>query len=279
MLVSIITINYNNKDGLRKTIESVINQNYNSFEFIVIDGGSTDGSLEVIQEYKMHIDYWVSEPDKGIYNAMNKGIAKAHGKYCNFMNSGDCFADNNVLNKVFRNESQADIICGNTYWVKWTKPPKEITLDNLFNGTICHQCAFINRMLLLKYKYDENLKIVADRKFFLQSLIFENCSYKSVDVDIVIYDLNGFSSNNQVLSDLEYQHVLSELIPERIRKDYGKKYKGVLYGDTYYEKLFFEIGKRNYRNYIYTMVVFLMRIIALFINSAKFINLYPLKLK
>lgn len=278
MLISVITINYNNKDGLRKTIESVIHQNFNSFEFIVIDGGSTDGSFEVIQEYKKYIDYWVSEPDYGIYNAMNKGIVKAQGKYCNFMNSGDCFANNDVLNNVFTNESHADIICGNTYLTKWIKSPKEITFDNLFNGVICHQCAFINRRLLLKYKYDEKLKIVADRKFFLQSLIFENCSYQAIDVNIVIYDLNGFSSHNRVLSDLEYQQVLENLIPERIRIDYGKKYKGVLYGDTDYEKLFFEIGQRKYRNYIYTIVVFFMRIIALFIRSAKFINLYPLKL-
>lgn len=279
MLVSIITINYNNKDGLRKTIESVIHQNFKSFEFIIIDGGSTDGSFEVIQEYKKYIDYWVSEPDNGIYNAMNKGIAKAQGKYCNFMNSGDCFANNDVLKHVFTNGNEADIICGNTYWTKWTEPPKEITFDSLFNGTICHQCAFINRRLLLKYKYDEKLKIVADRKFFLQSLIFENCSYQAINIDIVIYDLNGFSSHNRVLSDLEYQQVLEELIPERIRIDYGKKYKGILYGDTDYEKLFFEIGQRKYRNYIYTIVVIFMKIAALFINSAKFINLYPLKLR
>lgn len=279
MLISVITINYNNKDGLRKTIESVIHQNFNSFEFIVIDGGSTDGSFEVIQEYKKYIDYWVSEPDYGIYNAMNKGIAKAKGKYCNFMNSGDCFANNDVLNHVFANESHADIICGNTYWTKWTKSPQKITFDTLFNGTICHQCAFVNRELLQKYKYDEGLKIVADRKFFLQSLIFENCSYQAIDVNIVIYDLNGFSSHNRVLSDLEYQQVLEELIPERIRIDYGTKYKGMLYGDTDYEKLFFEIGQRKYRDYIYVIVVLLMKTIALFIHSAKFINLYPIRLR
>ena len=279
MLVSIITINYNNKEGLRKTVESVIHQNFNSFEFIVIDGGSTVGSFEVIQEYKKYIDYWVSESDNGIYNAMNKGIAKAQGKYCNFMNSGDCFANSDVLKHVFTNENKADIICGNTYWTKWTEPPKEITFDSLFNGTICHQCAFINRRLLLKYKYDEKLKIVADRKFFLQSLIFENCSYQALDIDVVIYDLNGFSSQNRVLSDLEYLQVLEELIPKRIRIDYGRKYKGILYGDTDYEKLFFEIGQRKYRDYIYTIVVFLMKIIALFIHIAKFIILYPIRLR
>ena len=82
---SIITINYNNKEGLRKTIESVVGQSFRDFEYIIIDGGSTDGSIEVIKEYAGKVDYWVSEPDKGIYHAMNKGVLQAHGEYLNFM--------------------------------------------------------------------------------------------------------------------------------------------------------------------------------------------------
>lgn len=279
--VSIITINYNNKVGLKKTIESVIKQDFNSFEFIVIDGGSTDGSYDVIQEYKNCIDYWVSEPDKGIYNAMNKGIAIAKGEYCNFMNSGDCFYDNSVLRSIFSNkrEELCDIIAGNTYWTEWVKAPSNITMDFMFNGTICHQCAFIKRYLLLKHYYDENLKIVSDRKFFIQALIFENCSYEAIDVNVVIYDLNGYSSNNRTLSDLEYQQVLEELIPSRILADYGKKKIGPLYGHTYYEKLFIEIGKRQYRIIVYSFVVLLIRFISIFKKSARFIFLYPIRLK
>ena len=87
MKLSIITINYNNCDGLRKTIESVIAQTTRDFEYIVIDGGSTDGSVDVIKEYADYIDYWVSEPDKGIYNAMNKGTRAAHGDFLLFLNS------------------------------------------------------------------------------------------------------------------------------------------------------------------------------------------------
>jgi glycosyltransferase involved in cell wall biosynthesis len=89
MKLSVITINYNNAIGLRKTIESVVNQTFRDYEYIIIDGGSTDGSVDVIKEYADKIDYWVSEPDKGIYNAMNKGVAAAHGEYTNFLNSGD----------------------------------------------------------------------------------------------------------------------------------------------------------------------------------------------
>ena len=101
MKYSIITVNYNNKEGLRRTIESVIHQTYRDFEYIVIDGGSTDDSAEVLKEYDKDIDYWVSEPDGGIYQGMNKGIRKAQGEYLNFMNSGDCFYDNDILIGLF----------------------------------------------------------------------------------------------------------------------------------------------------------------------------------
>ena len=110
MKYSIITVNYNNKEGLRQTIESVIHQTFRDFEFIVIDGGSTDGSADVLKEYDAQITYWVSEKDNGIYNAMNKGIAKATGDYLNFMNSGDCFYTSDVLESVANYESDADFI-------------------------------------------------------------------------------------------------------------------------------------------------------------------------
>ena len=98
--ISIITVNYNDREGLKKTIESVINQTWQDFEFIIIDGGSTDGSREVIEQYKDKIDYWISEPDKGIYNAMNKGIKAASGEFLLFLNSGDRLIDKNITEKV-----------------------------------------------------------------------------------------------------------------------------------------------------------------------------------
>jgi len=115
MKYSIITVNFNNKEGLRQTIESVIHQTYRDFEFIVIDGGSTDGSVDVLKEYDSQIDYWVSEPDGGIYQGMNKGIKKASGEYLNFMNSGDCFYSSDVLEIVTSYQSGADFIVGKDY--------------------------------------------------------------------------------------------------------------------------------------------------------------------
>lgn len=276
--LSIITINYNNRDGLRKTIESVVNQTWQDFEYIVIDGGSKDGSVEVIKEFADHIDYWISEPDKGIYNALNKGVVVAQGEYCNFMNSGDCFYASDTLERVFGTNPTADIVCGNTYSDHLKTPPQEITFDFLFNESICHQCAFIRTTLMKKHGYDEKYKIVADRKFFVQALLLDNCSYQAVDVNVVKYDITGFSSANPVQSRLEYAQVLEELVPERIRIDYGRKSQGELYGDTDYDKLFVEIRKRNYRKPIYTFVVGLLRIMAVFVGSASFIKKYPLEL-
>ena len=276
MKLSIITINYNNCSGLRKTIESVVNQTWHDFEYIIVDGGSTDGSVDVIKEFASQIDYWVSEPDKGIYNALNKGVAIAKGEYCNFMNSGDCFYSPTTLADVFNPEPSADIMCGITHSDYIKTPPQEITFDFLFNGCICHQCAFIRTSIMKKYGYDEKYKIVSDRKFFVQALIHDNCSYQALDVDVVKYDITGFSADNPVLSRLEYDMVLEELIPERIRKDYGKKYKGELYGDTSYDKLFIEIRKRNYRKSIYILCFLFLTIISLFRNSASFIKNFPM---
>ena len=279
MKLSVITINYNNRDGLRKTIESVVNQTYKDFEYIVIDGGSTDGSVDVIKEYAGKIDYWVSEPDKGIYNAMNKGIDVAKGEYLNFMNSGDTFCNNDTVECVFIKNNQSDIICGNTMMPTKHEPPNEITFKTMFSGTICHQSAFIKTSLMRKYRYDENLKIVADRKFFIEALILGNSSYSAIDVDVVNYDINGLSSNNRFLSDYEHSKVIEELIPERIRLDYARQTFGVLHKDTDYEKFFFEVGKRNYRNVVYFVSVFPIRIVSIFKKSASFVNVFPLRLK
>ena len=112
MTLSIITINYNNLEGLKKTIESVCSQTYRDYEWIVIDGGSTDGSRELIEENKSHIHYWVSEPDNGIYHAMNKGIAQAKGDYCQFLNSGDYYIAPNTLQQVFSHDELADVNYG-----------------------------------------------------------------------------------------------------------------------------------------------------------------------
>jgi len=151
MNFSIITINYNNKSGLQKTIESVLKLSYKDYEFLIIDGGSTDESVDIIRNYEDHITYWISEKDNGIYNAMNKGIAKAKGNYCIFMNSGDCFHSPDILNIVAN--YQEDIICGqvSTFPSGHNKPI--ITLVDLIRSSLPHQAMFIKRELLIEFPY------------------------------------------------------------------------------------------------------------------------------
>jgi glycosyltransferase involved in cell wall biosynthesis len=181
--LSIITVNLNNAEGLRKTIESVISQTYNDYEYLIIDGGSTDGSVEIIKEFADKITYWVSEPDKGIYNAMNKGILKANGEYLQFLNSGDWLLNEKILYKLFNLSYSAEIIFGNTILTKadgttylyLKKPIENISLAYFFTKTIQHQSSFIKKDLFNELLYDDELKIVADWKFFIQKIIIQNC--------------------------------------------------------------------------------------------------------
>ena len=223
--LSIITINYNNKSGLLKTIESIVNQTFQDFEFIIIDGGSTDGSLEIIKEFSNNIDYWVSEPDSGIYNAMNKGVLVATGEYCNFMNSGDCFYDRYILGTIFKHETSADILIGKARAPQRILLPPENPTFNYFytRKPLNHQAAFIKRQLLIKYPYDEiNLKIVSDWKFFIDALIIDNCSYKSIDEFVVKFDDKGIGSSDLNYNIYEQSNVIKSAIYPRILEDYNR---------------------------------------------------------
>ena len=227
MKYSIITINYNNRDGLEMTINSVLGQTFQDYEYIIIDGGSTDGSVDVIKKYESQIDYWVSEPDKGVYNAMNKGIGKANGDYLNFMNSGDTYHSSTALESIVGLHSNDDIIIGGYYetgkGVSHTIPPQDVTLLTLLKFTINHQATFIKRSLFDKRLYDENYIIMADAKFNFQSIILDNCSVKITEDVIADYDTNGISSNYE-LYKTERQRFLNELFPARVLQDYETMY-------------------------------------------------------
>lgn len=281
MKLSIITINYNNCDGLRKTIESVVNQTWQEFEYIIIDGGSTDGSVEVIKEYADRIDYWVSEPDKGIYNAMNKGVAVAHGEYCQFLNSGDALSDTNVIKCIVSDLEDKALYFAKTRFMDTLgiiTTPQQITMRTLYTRSLPHPSSYIQRQLLQKFPYDETLRIVSDWKFWIQAIIMENCSYGIIDVIAVDFDTNGISAKQKNIAQKERDAVLKQFLPSRIYIDYFQEINGTNYTDTEYDKLFIEIRKRNYRKPIYTFVVGLLRIMAVFVGSASFIKKYPLKL-
>ena len=227
--ITIITINLNNANGLRKTIKSVIEQNYNSYEFIIIDGGSTDGSVEILKEYADNITLWVSEPDSGIYNAMNKGILKSKGEYLLFLNSGDYLIDENVLEKMFSCETNSDFLYGNIIiktlngkLKRETGPDdRKISFNTFYLNTICHQSSFIHKRLFEKHGlYDETLKIASDWKFLLKTLVLNAATIKYIDIDVAYYDLDGISSTQKELVKVEREKVLNELIPAAILNDY-----------------------------------------------------------
>ena len=188
---SIITINYNNKEGLRKTIESVVGQSFRDFEYIIIDGGSTDGSIEVIKEYAGKVDYWVSEPDKGIYHAMNKGVLQAHGEYLNFMNSGDEFYNNGVLQEVAPS-LDSDIVV-----------VKIVHGTEVWGFHVLHQASFFRKELFDENRYDESYKIVSDWKFYIQTLIFNNATFRNIRSIVCRFVPGGVSETDAGTRDME----------------------------------------------------------------------------
>ena len=238
-LISIITVAYNNKNGLKETIKSVINQTYRNFEFVIIDGGSNDGSKELLESYSSQIDFWVSEPDKGIYNAMNKGIRKASGEYLIFMNSGDRFSANDILEKITPHFNNEDIVYGNAYYElenrkKYEyKIPSKITIGSLLKEPICHQSAFFRKELFEKYGlYDENNKIASDWTFMMDIFVHHNISQKYINEFISIFEKTGISSTNNNLGVGEQKKYLADNVSEEVQNmalyfdEYSKFYNG-----------------------------------------------------
>lgn len=273
--LSIITINRNNSEGLLKTIESVVSQTYSDYEYIIIDGGSTDGSVKVIKQYHEKISYWVSESDTGIYNAMNKGILKATGEYCLFLNSGDTLCENNVLHKILNNDYNEDILIGNIYLTyKDKKVPHHIGIHttDINDNSICsidlifdslpHQASFIKRNLFEKYGlYDESLKIVSDWKFTLYTIVFKNVTTRCFrNIFVTNFDMSGMSLNSNGLLSKEFQGVLNEFFPKKVLEDYNNY--------VFYR---YEIRKYWLSRKIYTLLYHLVLLYErIFVHSKRF---------
>lgn len=296
MFLSIITINRNNAAGLEKTMRSVLSQIYKDIEYIIVDGASTDNSVEVIRsllgkptpgpsqkegwsegegegwhsfksfplggdlgEVPSIHGFWISEPDRGIYNAMNKGIRKATGDYIQILNSGDCLAADDVVERMVAvltaddgqqttEVSSPSILYGNM--VKCFPNGRrmrdecfagqEITFLGMYKGTLNHDPAFIRRDLFEKYGYyDENLKICSDWKWYLQAIVLGKTTdngqrtaepipateIRYVDIDVTLFDMTGISENGGTQKELitiERRQVLEELVPPAFLHDYDK---------------------------------------------------------
>lgn len=216
----------NNASGLRKTIESVVNQNSELFEYFVIDGNSSDGSLDIIKENAEMITHWISEPDTGIYNAMNKGINFSNSEYCLFLNSGDWLNDD-ILNKIEWNQLNTDIIYFNMF--RYYKPekiekqqyPTNLTLNTFINSNIGHQATLIKRDLLLKHgAYNETLNYHGDYDFWLKAIINSNCTTKYYPIYLSYYDMSGLTSGGHEQIRLEKENILKQYVAPRILEDY-----------------------------------------------------------
>jgi glycosyltransferase involved in cell wall biosynthesis len=234
MHLSLVTINRNNAAGLEKTLQSVVSQTFKDFEYIIVDGASSDGSVEVIKKYEpqfLHLK-WVSEPDSGIYNAMNKGIRMASGNYIQILNSADCLAAPDVTERMLaalEKAGQPSILYGNMVKcfpdgkkvVDQSFAGQEITMRGMFSGTLNHDPAYICRDLFEKYGYyDETLKIVSDWKWYLQAIVFGTEQPQYVDIDVTLFDMMGISETNLDLSKTERKKVLETMLPKAILADY-----------------------------------------------------------
>ena len=272
MKVSIITINYNDCIGLENTIQSVVSQTCNDYEYRVIDGGSTDGSVDVIKKYASKISYWISERDKGIYHAMNKGIDKATGDYCLFLNSGDTLFNNEVLNTI-RYDLTTDIVVGairkgtSGYIKRFKIKEPLVLLDFWIENPIPHQSTFIKKEICSRLRYDESLKIAADLKFFLQAIVVLKCSCQSSDCIVANFDENGISSHQG--ADDEWEKIFSELMPPYLFNDFQKML------ERNYDGFYIRLRLRKYYKLIYSLSVLCVRFISIFRSSAHFVSKYP----
>lgn len=291
--LSIITINFNNAIGLDKTLKSVLSQTSTDYEYIVVDGGSNDTSCQVIRDKRLELNgvaevngikvTCISEPDNGIYHAMNKGIRMAKGEYVQFLNSGDCLVDEHVVEKMLfqlqvtsykleektRKDSRFKIQVSILYGNMLKQMPKGLLKDkgfagrqptmlDFYTGTLNHSPAYIKRSLFDDFGlYDESLKIVSDWKWYLQSIVFGDTVLTYVDIDVSIFDMNGISTVNTILEKKERSEVLDSLLPKNVLLDYGKysiyirqieriqRYKIVSKFFWFTERLLFKYEKRN----------------------------------
>lgn len=276
MKLSIVTINFNNAEGLRKTLASVAVQTYRDIEHVIVDAASTDGSVDIIKDYAEKADYpilWSSKKDKGVYNGMNIGIMRATGDYVWILNSGDCAAAPDVVERMMAllDDGKYDILIGNKVQVyprekKKVKSresrvesqepqPMEVSMLTFYSGTVPQDAAFVRRELFEKYGYfDDKLKIVSDWKLYLNMIALGDVKPMYVNIDLVLFDMTGISNTDMEKRNAEKRACLEEVLPVSVLKDYDayafpihqyqrmKKYH--LWGLVYFlERILFKLEK------------------------------------
>lgn len=219
--LTIITISFNHREGLQRTIDSIVNQTFSDYEWIVVDGGSADGSKELIEQYQSHFAWWCSEPDKGVYNAMNKGITQSKGEYINFMNAGDVFATPTILAEIFSKPHEADVlygrmvvgtINGEEYWTNMMKP--RLRWFDFYSSTLNHQSTFTKREMFIKYgNFDESYRVYGDWRHFAQIIGVEKATSEYIPKIISIYEGGGLSATQEEACKQELARLRQEVYP------------------------------------------------------------------
>ena len=246
MKLTIVTINYNDAISLQKTLNSTISQSCTDFEHVIVDGASPDNSVEVIEKYATEASAigikvtWISEKDKGIYNAMNKGIKMSSGEYIEILNAGDILASDEVVEKMYaalEEKNYPELLYGNMLkTVDWVN----ITHDNcggnseyspnsflyFYNGTLNHDCAYIKRSLFDKFGYyNEEMKICSDWEWYVRAIVLGNVEPIYVNINVTIFDMNGVSESagkNKHIIKKERREYLASAFPKAVINDYDK---------------------------------------------------------
>lgn len=274
MKLSIITINYNNSEGLERTINSIINQSFSDFEYLVIDGASNDDSVDIIKKYSDKISYWISEKDTGVYNAMNKGIRQATGEYLLFINSGDVLYTEDVFTKVFDAKPKQDLVYGDLHRIfpnghkDIVRMPNHVSVLHMLRATLTHPTTFIKRELFNKYGlYREDLKITSDWAFFLKLFAFTDVTQKHLPIVIASFEMNGLSSNNaDTVSDERFKVIQDSFSNELNHICYSQE----LYSNFYNKRIFKLL--RGAKQFLIDTRIILKKIIEFRFSKKFFIN-------
>lgn len=224
--ISVVTVCYNAADTIEETMLSVLNQTYDNVEYIIIDGGSTDGTVDIIKKYSKRLAYWVSEPDKGIYDAMNKGIDAATGDYINFMNAGDRFFKSDTIDYLIPNIfSSTDIAYGDVVMnyngkILYQKP---LSLERIYRHLpFCHQSCFVSTDLMKSEKFDSSIKILGDYKFFYNQYILRR-NFQYIPTPIALYN-----ATEGISTDFLYDSMKEKFLIWGIEKNWSKKFPWLL---------------------------------------------------
>lgn len=214
--ITIITVVFNAILYLEETIKSILSQDYNNIEYIIIDGESKDGTVNIIRKYEKYISYWISESDNGIYDAMNKGIDIATGEWINFMNAGDTFYSNDTISTVINNlQSNTDLISGNIYYFDDKNEKKYLRQEEInypMQNMFCyHQSLFTKTSIMKDIKFSTEFKVSGDYDFVLKCYM-KNYKFQYLDIPIANFRAGGMAESQNIIARIEDMFIQSKYL-------------------------------------------------------------------